>query len=115
MLQQGVAVHREYLFNLPLLGPEKTLLRFGHSCHKGRPLSALGNAVVERFNKELGPEEFVFFLALQTGIWSLRFHQGRYMIDTERGTNSEHPAHHFHTLVCRALNVEPLTVARLAE
>lgn len=102
-------------FNQLPLGPEKTLLRFGHYCPKGRPQSDLSNAVVDWFNNELGPEDIDLNLALQRGVRSFGFDQGRYMIDAERSANSEHLLHHFHTLIYRALNGEPLTTVRAAE
>lgn len=102
-------------FNQLPLGPEQTLLRFGHYCPKGRPQSALSNAVVEWFNNELGPEDIDLNLALQKGVKSFGFDQGRYMIDADRSANSEHLLHHFHALIYRALNGEPLTTVRAAE
>ncbi|MEQ8666420.1 MAG: aromatic ring-hydroxylating dioxygenase subunit alpha [Rhodospirillales bacterium] len=102
-------------FNQIPLGPEKTLLRFGHYCPKGRPQSALSKAVVDWFNNELGPEDIDLNLALQKGVHSFGFDQGRYMIDAERSANSEHLLHHFHVLIHRALNGDPLTTVRAAE
>lgn len=102
-------------FNQLPLGPEKTLLRLGHYCPKGRPQSDLSNAVVDWFNNQLGPEDIDLNLALQKGVRSFGFDQGRYMIDAERSANSEHLLHHFHTLIYRALNGEPLITAQAAE
>ena len=94
-------------FNQIPLGPEKTLLRFGHYCPTSRPQSALSDAVVEWFNTQLGPEDIELNLAVQRGLTSFGFDQGRYMIDPERGPNSEHLLHHFHKLVYGALNGSP--------
>lgn len=102
-------------FNQIPLGPEKTLLRFGHYCPTSRSQSALSDAVIEWFNAELGPEDIELNLAVQRGVRSFGFDQGRYMIDPERGPNSEHLLHHFHELVYGALNGSPTPTVRAAE
>ena len=51
------------------------------------------------FNSELGPEDIELNLAVQRGIRSFGYDQGRYVIDSERGPHSEHLLHHFHRLV----------------
>jgi len=86
------------------LGPEKTLLRCGHYCPTSRPQSALSRAAMDWFNEKLGPEDIGLNLMLQKGVRSFGFDQGRYVIDAERGANSEHLLHHFHTLVYEALS-----------
>ena len=86
-------------FNQIPLGPEKTLLRFGHYQPKSRPQSSLSKAVVKWFNSELGPEDIELNLAVQRGIRSFGYDQGRYVVDSERGPHSEHLLHHFHRLV----------------
>ena len=90
-------------FNSIPLGPEKTLLRFGHYCPKSRPQSALSRAAMDWFNTQLGPEDIWLNLLVQRGVHSFGFDQGRYLIDPERGPNSEHLVHHFHKLVYDAL------------
>lgn len=90
-------------FNQIPLGPEKTLLRMGHYCPTSRPQSALSDAAIKWFNTEIGPEDIELNLAVQRGIRSFGFDQGRYLIDPERGPNSEHLLHHFHKLVYGAL------------
>ena len=97
------------------LGPEKTLLRFGHYAPKSRPQSDLSKAVVAWFNDQLGPEDIELNEALQKGIRSFGFDQGRYLIDAERGANSEHLVHHFHSLVHRAITGETPPNALAAE
>jgi choline monooxygenase len=52
----------------------------------------------------LGPEDIDLNLYVQQGLHSSGFDQGRYMIDAERSSNSEHLLHHFHSLVFKALN-----------
>lgn len=91
-------------FNEIPLGPEKTLLYFGHYRPKSRPQSALSQAVVEWFNNELGPEDIDLNVAVQKGLRSFGFDQGRYRIDPERGANSEHLVHHFHGLIYASMN-----------
>jgi len=55
------------------------------------------------FNTQLGPEDIWLNLLVQRGVHSFGFDQGRYLIDPERGPNSEHLVHHFHKLVYDAL------------
>lgn len=91
-------------FNQIPLGPEKTLLRFGHYQPKSRPQSALSEAVMDWFNNKLGPEDIDLNIAVQKGLRSFGFDQGRYVVDAERGANSEHLLHHFHQLVYHAMH-----------
>lgn len=86
-------------FNSIPLGPEKTLLRFGHYAPKSRQPSALSEAVIDWFNTQLGPEDIDLNHYVQRGMRSFGFDQGRYLIDPDRGPNSEHLLHHFHVLV----------------
>jgi phenylpropionate dioxygenase-like ring-hydroxylating dioxygenase large terminal subunit len=90
-------------FNSVPLGPEKTLLRFGHYRPKGRPESALSRAAMDWFNTKLGPEDIELNVWQQKGLRSDGFDQGRYVVPAGRGPNSEHLVHHFHTLVHAAV------------
>lgn len=90
-------------FNSIPLGPEKTLLRFGHYAPKSREQGALSRAAMDWFNNELGPEDIDLNLYIQRGLRSFGFDQGRYLIDAERGPNSEHLLHHFHVLIHDAI------------
>lgn len=94
-------------FNKMPLGPEKTLLRFGHYRPRARKPGALSRAVIEWFNTQLGPEDIDLNIMVQKGVHSLGFDQGRYVIDEARSANSEHLVHHFHTLVYQALTGGP--------
>jgi len=91
-------------FNEIPIGPEKTLLRFGHYIPKNRPQNKLSKAAIKWFNEKLGPEDIDLNLYVQRGLRSSGFDQGRYMIDSDRSSNSEHLVHHFHSLVYNALN-----------
>ena len=91
-------------FNEIPIGAEKTLLRFGHYIPKNRPQNKLSKAAINWFNEKLGPEDIDLNLYVQQGLHSSGFDQGRYMIDAERSSNSEHLLHHFHSLVFKALN-----------
>ena len=91
-------------FNEIPIGPEKTLLRFGHYIPKNRAQNKLSKAAIKWFNKKLGPEDIDLNLYVQKGLHSSGFDQGRYMIDPERSSNSEHLLHHFHSLVFKALH-----------
>jgi len=93
-------------FNQIPLGPEKTLLRFGHYVPDSRPQSALSAAAIAWFNEKLGPEDIELNLFVQAGVHSDGFDKGRYMIDKEHSSNSEHLVRHFHRLVHSALNGE---------
>lgn len=90
-------------FNSIPIGPEKTLLRFGHYAPKSREPGDLSKAAIDWFNTQLGPEDIDLNLYVQRGLRSFGFDQGRYMIDAERGPNSEHLLHHFHVLIHDAL------------
>ena len=88
------------------IGPEKTLLRFGHYIPKNRTQNKLSKAAIKWFNEKLGPEDIDLNLYVQKGLHSSGFDQGRYMIDADRSSNSEHLLHHFHSLVFKALHGE---------
>jgi len=104
-------------FNKMPLGPEKTLLRFGHYRPRGRAPGALSRAVIDWFNTQLGPEDIDLNIMVQKGVHSLGFDQGRYVVDDARSANSEHLVHHFHTLVYQALSGDetPRRAAQAAE
>jgi phenylpropionate dioxygenase-like ring-hydroxylating dioxygenase large terminal subunit len=80
------------------LEPEKSLLRFGYYGPK-RPLPEATKAAIEWMNKKLGPEDIELNVTNQKGLRSFGYNQGRYLIDPERGNESEHLVHHFHSLV----------------
>lgn len=90
-------------FNKIPMGPEKTLLRFGHYAPKSRKPGALSEAAMAWFNEKLGPEDIDLNHWVQQGLHSYGFDKGRYVIDADRSANSEHLVHHFHTLVHAAL------------
>ena len=48
------------------------------------------------------PEDIELNIAVQQGMKSFGFDQGRFMIDAERSNESEHAVHHFHGLVLDA-------------
>ncbi|MFT7674357.1 MAG: hypothetical protein ACI845_002774 [Gammaproteobacteria bacterium] len=50
-------------------------------------------------NIQLWPEDFELNMVVQQGLKSFGFNQGRYMIDRERGNESEHAVHYFHIKV----------------
>ncbi|MHC8508357.1 MAG: aromatic ring-hydroxylating oxygenase subunit alpha [Rhodospirillales bacterium] len=91
------------VFNKIPIGPEKTLLRFGHYRPKSREPGALSRAAMTWFNEQLGPEDIDLNHWVQQGVRSFGFDRGRYMIDAARSANSEHLLHHFHTLVYNAV------------
>lgn len=83
-------------------GPEETVVRFGYY-RPARPETALTTACKAWMNGGLGPEDIELNITVQQGLKSMGFDQGRYMIDAERSSESEHAVHHFHTLVHDAL------------
>ena len=91
-------------FNEIPIGPEKTLLRFGHYIPENRTQNKLSKEAIKWFNEKLGPEDIDLNLYVQKGLHSSGFDQGRYMIDSDRSSNSEHLLHHFHSLVYKALH-----------
>ncbi len=84
------------------LEAEKTLVRFGYYV-PDRPESKVTAACKKWMNDGLGPEDLELNIALQQGVKSFGFDQGRFMIDAERSNESEHAVHHFNTLVYKAL------------
>jgi choline monooxygenase len=84
------------------LEPEKSLLRFGYYGPK-RPIPEATRAAIEWMNKKLGPEDIELNVTNQKGLRSFGYNQGRYLIDPERGNESEHLVHHFHSLVYGAV------------
>ena len=101
-------------FNSIPIGPEKTLLRFGHYAPKGREQGELSKASIKWFNEQLGPEDIWLNLLVQRGLHSFGFDQGRYLIDAERGPNSEHLLHHYHKLIFDAINGKTPDPKRMA-
>lgn len=86
------------------IGSKKTLLRFGHYVPRSHPQTALSAAAIACFKEKMGWEDIDLNLWVHAGLCSDGFDQGRYMIDKERSSNSEHLAHHFHRLVYSALH-----------
>jgi phenylpropionate dioxygenase-like ring-hydroxylating dioxygenase large terminal subunit len=84
------------------LEPEKSLLRFGYYA-PDRPLPKVTQAAFRWMNQELGPEDIQLNVTQQKGLRSIGYDQGRYMVDPERGHESEHLVHHFHKLVYEAI------------
>jgi carnitine monooxygenase subunit len=84
------------------LGPEKSLLRFGYY-GPNRPLPEATKAAIKWMNEKLGPEDIELNVTNQKGVRSFGYNQGRYLIDPERGNESEHLVHHFHSLVHAAV------------
>jgi len=85
------------------LEPEKSLLRFGYYGPE-RPMPAVTRSCIKWMNEKLGPEDIQLNVTQQRGLRSFGFDQGRYLIDPERGNESEHLVHHFHNLVYRAIH-----------
>lgn len=85
------------------LEPEKSLLRFGYYAPEQREMPTVTKAAIAWMNKELGPEDIALNVSNQKGLHSFGFNQGRYLIDPERGHQSEHLVHHFHKLCYQAI------------
>jgi choline monooxygenase len=85
------------------LGPEKSLLRFGYYGPK-RAMPEATKACIKWMNEKLGPEDIELNVTNQRGLRSFGYNQGRYLIDPERGNESEHLVHHFHSLVHAAIH-----------
>ena len=60
-------------------------------------------AAIRWMNQELGPEDIQLNVTQQKGLRSFGYDQGRYMVDPQRGNESEHLVHHFHKLVYQAI------------
>jgi len=85
------------------LTPESSLLRFGYYTPY-KELPAVSEACMSWMNDKLGPEDIKLNEAVQKGLRSFGYEQGRYMIDEQRSNESEHLVHHFHTLVYDAVH-----------
>ena len=85
------------------LEAEKTLIRFAY-CVPDREETDITKAGKEWMNECLGPEDLELNIAVQQGLKSFGFDQGRYMIDEQRSNESEHAVHYFNSLVYKALN-----------
>ena len=84
------------------LEPEKSLLRFGYY-RPERPMPKVTEASIRWMNEELGPEDIQLNVTTQKGLRSFGYDQGRYLVDAERSSESEHLVHHFHSLVHQSL------------
>ena len=91
------------IFLMIPLEVEKTLVRFSYYS-PDREETEITKAGREWMNEQLGPEDLDLNLAVQQGLKSFGFDQGRYMIDPERSCESEHAVHYFHTLVHKAIS-----------
>lgn len=60
-------------------------------------------ASMDYFEDVLGPEDVGLVESVQQGLRSYGYHQGRFVIDSNRTHTSEHAVHHFHSLVMKAL------------
>ncbi|MEO0772154.1 MAG: aromatic ring-hydroxylating dioxygenase subunit alpha [Pseudomonadota bacterium] len=83
-------------------GPEETRVTFQYYSPQ-RPETKITAACKEWMNGSLGPEDVELNITVQQGLKSFGYDQGRYMIDAERSSESEHAVYHFHTLVHDAL------------
>lgn len=84
-------------------GPESThqrLVYYG----RGNQMTDIEAATMKYFNDVLGPEDVSLVESVQKGLHSLGYHQGRFMIDGQRGPISEHTVHHFHSMILNALD-----------
>lgn len=89
-------------FQIVPLEAEKTLVRFGYY-KPDRPETKMTAACRDWMNDGLGPEDIELNIAVQQGVKSFGFDQGRFMIDPDRSNESEHAVHHFNTKVFQAL------------
>ena len=72
-----------------------------------RLIAEVEAATMRYFNDVLGPEDVQLVESVQRGLHSRGYHQGRFMIDPDRGPLSEHAVHHFQLLVHNALANAP--------
>lgn len=89
-------------FQIVPLEAEKTLVRFGYY-KPDRQETRMTAACRAWMNDGLGPEDIELNIAVQQGVKSFGFDQGRYMIDAERSNESEHAVHHFNMKVYESL------------
>ncbi|MGH6931860.1 MAG: aromatic ring-hydroxylating oxygenase subunit alpha [Dongiaceae bacterium] len=93
--------------NLALLhimptGPETTLEHLDFFFMNQEP-SDCEQQAIKYFDEVLQPEDIGLVESVQRGLHSRGYHQGRFVVDRDRTSVSEHGVHHFHGLVLQAL------------
>ncbi|MFM1653328.1 aromatic ring-hydroxylating oxygenase subunit alpha [Brevibacillus sp. B_LB10_24] len=83
-------------------GPETTVQHLEFYYLQKEPTQE-GWANIEYQDKVLNPEDFALVESVQRGLRSKGYADGRYVVDQDRSSISEHAVHHFHGLVLKAL------------
>jgi phenylpropionate dioxygenase-like ring-hydroxylating dioxygenase large terminal subunit len=83
-------------------GPESTIELLEFYYLQKEPTEE-GWANIEYQDKVLNPEDFALVESVQRGLHSRGYVDGRYVVDKDRTSVSEHGVHHFHGLVLKAL------------
>jgi hypothetical protein len=84
------------------LGPETTV-EYLDFYYLSKVPSEEGWANIEYQDKVLTPEDITLVESVQRGLHSKGYVDGRYVIDQEGSSISEHAVHHFHGLLLKAL------------
>ena len=90
------------MFYLKPLGPNRTL-EITDYYFMNKDLSEQQKARIEYANDTLTIEDNNLCEAVQRGLHSRGYTQGRFIVDRDRSQISEHAVHHFHQLVASAL------------
>ncbi len=92
------------MFYIRPLGPERTLEVADYYYLDGK-LDGQRKERIAYANNTLQVEDNNLCEAVQRGLRSRGYTQGRFIVDRERTQMSEHAVHHFHTLVAAAMGV----------
>jgi phenylpropionate dioxygenase-like ring-hydroxylating dioxygenase large terminal subunit len=90
------------LFQVIPTGPETCIARHDFYLLDDRP-SAQEQGFIDYIDRELVPEDIALCEAVQRGLHSHGYHQGRFIVDRENPGYSEHHVHFFQQFVYRAL------------
>ncbi len=91
-----------FVLNILPAGPERTLETLDFHFLEPEPDAAQEEAI-RYFAEVLQPEDITIVESVQRGLHSKVYDRGRFMVDADRSSWSEHGVHHFHGLLHQAL------------
>ena len=91
-----------FVLNILPAGPGRTLETLDFYFLEPEPDAAQWEAI-RYFTEVLQPEDIAIVESVQRGLHSAAYDRGRFMVDADRSSWSEHGVHHFHGLLHAAL------------
>ena len=91
-----------FVLNILPAGPGRTLETLDFYFLEPEPAAAQWEAI-HYFTEVLQPEDIAIVESVQRGLHSAAYDRGRFMVDADRSSWSEHGVHHFHGLLHAAL------------